>query len=522
MRFQPLSLFFVLLIFSGCVPSPDVPLVEKLSHYGKVQQKCSDLLQGKSALSDNVENECAQFLKRLQQSNALGTELISKKLTKPQYAMKEIDYARHSLKLEQQYEELAESLKAATLSAIKRDDAEAFTEGINFPGNRFIAPYYDYMQSQAPRFDEEPHFLAYRRQASEQLVHQAQQYLDQGNEERARALFEEAAEMHNPQAARSTALLYEDSSIEKALHWHLIAVNGKIRSSSLNIARLYEAQEKPEEALKWYLKAAESGDAKAQLRLYRHYRAKESEVALSWLQKSAQNGYPQAQYSYALILMQDKKRDKAIALLQKASQNGYQQASDYLGQYYYDLKRYDRALQELSKSKSADAFYLRAEMAEDGLGMQQDYSSAYRLYSRALALGKKDAGDDAKRLQELQNREQQRLAEEEKKVRAKRMAEMVKECGEIPTATNIKQCDKKIHLTGVASAPAPGSHNVIIYGDDAESYYLINAKGIGENGRIDVAAKAIGRVISLRYSDDKTRDIYQFTYLKPCVQEEEQ
>ncbi|MCJ7764858.1 MAG: hypothetical protein MUP09_02840 [Thiovulaceae bacterium] len=97
--------------------------------------------------------------------------------------------------------------------------------------------------------------------------------------------------------------------------------------------------------------------------------------------------------------------------------------------------------------------------------MQQDYSSAYSLYSRALALDKEDAGDDAKRLQELQNREQQRLAEEEKKVRAKRMAKMVKACGEIPTATIIKQSDKKIHLTGVASAPAPGSHNFVIYGE---------------------------------------------------------
>lgn len=522
MRFYSSSIFLVLLLFSGCVQSPDVPLTDQLSRYGLAQQQCSDLLQGKGHLPGDVEKECAQFLKRLEQSNALGSELESKKLSKPQYAMKETEYARQRLKLEQQYGELLESAKEATLAAIKRDDAEAFTAGINFPGNRFIAPYYDYMRSLAPRFDEEPHFREYRRQESERLMQEAQQYLAHGGEDKARELFEQAAEMHNPQAARSTALLYEDSDIAKALDWHRIAANGGVASSYLNIARLYEAQEKQEEALKWYLKAAENGDAKAQLRLYNHYRSKDNQQALSWLQKSAQNGYPQAQYSYAIILMEKKESDKAIALLQEASQNSYQQASDYLGQYYYDQKLYESALQVLSKSESANAFYLRARMAEHGLGAQQDYSSAYSFYSRAYSLGKEEAGDDAKRVQNLQSGEQQRIADEEKKLRAKRMAAMVKECGEIPTRINIKQGNKKIHITGTASAPTSGPHNFIIYGDDGEEYYLKNAQGIHEDEHVDVAARSIGRVISLRYADDEPRDIYQFTYIKPCVQEEEQ
>lgn len=522
MRFLLFGILFTLLLFCGCTPSPEVPLTKQLSSYAPAQKQCRDVLQGKTELSDDVEKECGQFLKRLEQSNALGTELTSKKLTKSEYAMKEIEDARQRLKLKQQYEELLETVRKATLSAIKKDDLATFTEGINFPGNTFIAPYYDYMRSLSPRFDEEPHFLAYQRQESEQLVQKAQQYLDQGRDSQARILFEQAAEMHNPQAARSTALLYEDSNLEKALHWHLIAANEDVKSSYLNIARLYEAQEKEEEALKWYRKAADSGDAKAQFRLYNFYRSRDDKKAVSWLEKSAQNGYSKAQYSYAVMVLKKGPSYKAIALMQQASQNGYQPASDYLGQYYYNLKRYSRALEELSKSESADAFYLRARMAEKGLGMPQDYNLAYDFYSHAYTMGNEEAGNDAKRIESLQNEAQQRAAEEEKKLWAQRMAEMIKECGEIPTAKNIKQRNQKIHITGTASAPVSGANNFIIYGDDGEQYYLRNAQNIHEDEHVDVVTKSVGHAISLHYADEEPRDIYQFTYIKPCVREDEQ
>ncbi|MBU1642723.1 sel1 repeat family protein [bacterium] len=521
MQFLSLSIIFTLFLFSGCTPSPEIPLTDKLSSYAQAQKQCNYILDGRSKLSGDVEKECEQFLKRLEHSNELENELMSKKFTKPEYAMKETEDARQRLKLKQQYEELLETVRNATLAAIRKNDPVTFTEGINFPGNTFIAPYYDYMKNLSPRFDQETHYLAYQRQESEQLVQEAQQYLDQGRDDKARALFEQAAEMHNPQAARSAALLYEDSDIEKALHWHLIAANEDVKSSYLNIARLYEAQEKQEEALKWYRKAADSGDAKAQFRLYNFYRAKDEKLALSWLEKSARNDYPQAQYSYALILLKESPSYKAIALMQQASQNGYQPASEYLGQYFYDLKRYGRAIEELSKSESANAFYLRAKMAEKGLGMQQDYRLAYDFYSHAYALGNEEAGDDAKRILSLQSEEQQRAAEEEKKLWTQRMAKMVEECGEIPTSENIKQSNKKIHITGTASAPISGTNNFIIYGDDGEQYYLKNSQGIQEENYVDVVTRSVGHVISLHYADEEPRNLYQFTYIKPCVQEDE-
>jgi TPR repeat protein len=522
MQFLSLSIIFTLLLFCGCTPPPETPLTDKLSAYAQTKEECRDILNGESRLSGDVEKECGQFLKRLQQSNELGNELMSKKLTKPEYAMKETEDARQRLKLKLQHEALLETVAKATLAAIRKNDPQTFTEGINFPGNTFIAPYYDYMKSLSPRFDEEPHFLAYQRQKSEQLIQEAQQNLDQGRDDKARALFEQAAEMRNPHAARSAALLYEDSDIEKALHWHLIAANGDVKSSYLNIARLYEAQEKQEEALKWYRKAADSGDAKAQFRLYNFYRTKDEKLALSWLEKSARNGYPQAQYSYAVILLKEKPGYKAIALMQQASQNGYPPASDYLGQYFYDLKRYGRALEELSISESAHAFYLRAKMAEQGLGMQQDYRLAYDLYSHSYALGNEEADNDAKRMLSLQSEEQQRAAEEEKKLWTQRMAKMVKECGEIPTSKNIRQSNQRIHITGTASAPVSGAGNFIIYGDDGEQYYLKNAQDIDEDDHVDVATRSIGHVITLRYSDEESRDIYQFTYIKPCAPEDAQ
>ena len=521
MRFYFISIA-ALLLLTGCGSAPQATLAPKLSQYATAQQQCSDFLDGKSELTGEVEKECDLFLKRLNKNNEIASDLASGKLKKGEAKETKILYSRERNKLKLQYSKLSMSVQKATLAAIESDNVKAFEKGIAFPGNTFITPYYQYMKSKAPAFDNHQLYLDYKHRESEKLMLKAQHYFTQGKQKKALNTFEHAAEMGNPQAARKTALLYEKTAPEKALKWHLIAVDGGVNASYLNLGHLYDAKGKRKEALTWYLKAAEANNAKAQYKLYVIYANSDQAKALSWLKKSATNGYNHAQYQYALILMQEGKTSKSVDLLLQASQNNYPLASDYLGAYYYQHKLFDRAFKQLKQTESAESFYLRAKMLEKGAGTPQNYALAYTFYSRADALGKKDADKEMKRVDALLSKEQQRIAAEEKMNQDKRMASMVKQCGAIPKASSIKKRNKKFHIIGTASAPV-GRRSFIIYGDDGEDYYLLRAKGIQEDDKVDISVMSTGSTATINSAEDEdAMDIYQFTFIKECVIEEEE
>ena len=521
MRFYLVSLS-IFILFTGCGSAPDATLAPKLSHYATAQQQCSDFLNGKSKLTGEVEKECDQFLNRLNTANITASKLADNKLKKGERKELGIVYSRNRNKLKLQYDKLSQSVKKATLNAIKNDDIDAFILGIAFPGNTFIAPYYDYMKTKALHFENNPLYLDFKHKESERLMLKGQRYLQQGKKTKARKVFEEAAEMGNSQASRSTAILYEDSDTKQALKWHHRAVEGGVKSSDLNLGRLYEQDGQHELALNWYLRAAVEENAKAQYHLYLYFLDRNRDKAISWLQKSAANGYVQAQYSYALVLMKASKTDKAIDLLRQASQNNYPQASDYLGEYYYNTKLFERAFNQLKQTESANSFYLRAKMLEEGAGTERDYKLAYTFYSRASALGIKDVDKDLQRVNVLLSKEQQRIAAEQKREESKRMAAMTKQCGVVPTASAIKKSGRKFHIIGTASAPV-GSRSFIIYGNDGEDYYLLRARGIQEDDRVDISVMSTGSTASVSSADDEEAvDIYQFTFIKECVIEDEE
>ncbi len=517
MRFYLLSIT-ALLLLTGC-GSPEATLSPKLSHYATAQKQCSDFLDGKNELTSNVEKDCELFLERLTTANETADVLSDKKLKKGESAQIKIQYSRERNKVQLQYDHLSTSVKNATLAAIKKDNLAGFTLGVAFPGNTYIAPYYDYMRSKAPQFDTNAHYLDYQREESKTFMVTAQRYLQKGKKSKARSTFQKAAEMNNPQAARSTALLYEESDIDQAIAWHQKAVDGGVKASYLNLGRLYEEKGQKDVALTWYLKAAESNDAKAQFQLYSYYLESDKAQALSWLEKASSNGYDHAQYTYALILMQESKTDKAIDLLQQASQNNYPQASEYLGKYYYDLKLYERSYRLLSQSDTANSFYLRAKMLEDGIGTEQDYSLAYTFYSRADSMGKKGAEKDMKRVNTLLSKKQQQAAEETKRAEKEKMKTMIKQCGLIPTVDNIKKKNVKFHIIGTASAPA-GNGSFVIYGNDGEDYYVLRTRGIQEDDRVDISVTSTGSIATLYGAEDETRDLYQFRFVKPCILED--
>lgn len=95
------------------------------------------------------------------------------------------------------------------------------------------------------------------------------------------------------------------------------------------------------EALNWFKKAAEQGDAKGQYHLGQMYTEgkaglKESEKDASvWYKKSADQGYAPAQYYLAILYMAgidgiEKNPEQAISLLQKAAKQGDQEAIQLL------------------------------------------------------------------------------------------------------------------------------------------------------------------------------------------------
>ena len=95
------------------------------------------------------------------------------------------------------------------------------------------------------------------------------------------------------------------------------------------------------DALLWFKKAAEQGDAKGQYQLGQMYTEgkgglKESEKDASiWYEKSAKQGYAPAQYYLAILYLTgidgiDKDPEKAIDLLKKATAQGDQEAAQLL------------------------------------------------------------------------------------------------------------------------------------------------------------------------------------------------
>lgn len=519
MHFYVFSLS-ILLFVTGCGPTPTAPLAPKLGHYSAAQQQCNDFIDGKQALTKEVESECEQFLKRLDSANRTAARLSEEELRKGERKELTIQYARDRNRLKLQYEALTKEVEKATRIAIREDNTENFMQGITFPGNTFIAPYYDYMASKAPRFDNDPRYLGFQRQESERMMLKGQHYLQQGKTAKALKMFEQAARLNNPQAARSTALLYEGSNNTEAIKWHKIAVDGGVEESCLNLGNLYEEDGEKVQAYQWYLTSAQTGNAQAQYQLY--HLEKDKNKAEAWLQKAAAQGYAPAQYRYALILMNKTKTGEAIELLQQASQNKYMQASDYLGAYFYKLGLYENALKHLARSESANAFYLRGKMAEEGKGSPKDYDQAYTFYNTAAALGAKDIDKDLQRVTRLLSKEQQKKAAQDKREQLKKMAAMVKQCGAIPTAAAVKKGGKKFHIIGTASVPV-GQSSFVIYGDDGADYYLRRARGIQEGDHVDISVMSTGSTASVSIGgDDEAVDIYQFTLIKECVIEEEE
>lgn len=516
MRTSLLILLLTALFISGCNSGPKAPLNERLSDYSEASQQCEDFLSGKEELNSDVEKGCKSFVERLDKTNELAVELDDPKLSKAQIKQKKTTYSRQKLKLRQSYETLSNDVKSATNRAMRSDDVKNFSLGVNFPGNRFEAAYYKYMKSKSPRFDNDQNFLEYQKHESQKLIEKAQREVDRGNYDKAQQLFEKASKLQNGEAAYKAGYLSEGKDNKHALELHLLAAQLGEPRAYLHAGQLYELEGNREEALKYYNKAALNGDKEANYRLWNFYKNTTPKKARVYLEDAVKDGSLNANYDLAMLLIEEDQKAQALKLLQAASAKSHQASKLYLGKYYIKFNLFSKAQRELQGARSAEAFWLRGQMAEKGQGQDQDLELAYSLYVESFELGNRDAGKDIQRIKSKQSKEQQAQAAIEEATRLEQMKQVIKECGALADEKNILKAGTKIHLTGVASMPLLGARNFLIYGDDGREYYVEGTTGVQADAHVNIAVSALAKPITIVNADDESNDILRFKFIKKC------
>lgn len=153
--------------------------------------------------------------------------------------------------------------------------------------------------------------------------------------------------------------------------------------------------------------AAENGDAEAQYQLFDYYasghKADDDRPAMEWLTKAAEQGYPLALYTSALIQIEEKGNEgvppQAIFYLQASGERGFSDAYLQLYHLYYQGKgveaNEDTALGYLRQAMEAGsgaAYLIVAKgFLPDNGGGPIDYDAAYYYAEQAAHLGSQQA-----------------------------------------------------------------------------------------------------------------------------------
>lgn len=171
----------------------------------------------------------------------------------------------------------------------------------------------------------------------------------------------------------------------------------------LKLARFYEngegVSQNYSEAVGWYTKAADKGNAEAQLELgERYYKVRKYSEAAKWYLKAAVQDIPKAQYQLGLMHSQGNgiERDykKAVDWYRKAAVLGNADAQMELagmfeagkgvGQSYAEAEMWYK---KAAAQGSARAQYLLGCMYEYGKGVVQSNTLAFKLYQESAGRG---------------------------------------------------------------------------------------------------------------------------------------
>lgn len=178
---------------------------------------------------------------------------------------------------------------------------------------------------------------------------------------------------------------YADSQLVLAHEYGHI--NGGCYINATSFDKAYPYPQDNEKSAFWYQKAAEQGCLQAQEELYSLYSTgriveKNEQKAEKWLREVANRDVSWAQYKLAQLLEKNSPED-AMIWYSKAAEQGYDDARLYLADYYYAQKQYAEASIWYGKSSDVRAFFMLAEMYENGLGFKKSPKTAAEYYERA-------------------------------------------------------------------------------------------------------------------------------------------
>jgi TPR repeat protein len=151
-----------------------------------------------------------------------------------------------------------------------------------------------------------------------------------------------AARRGDHEAQHAVAMCYELAFKSKryAKRWYKQSALHNNRVSQYNLGVIYEKKNKPQKALEWYLKAADSDDNDAQLKVGRLYHMgvegvpTNPEQAIHWYTKSALNGNAEAMYRLGRIFDREPDIHGAKYWYKKASELNHPKAIVQLGKLY--------------------------------------------------------------------------------------------------------------------------------------------------------------------------------------------
>ena len=136
-------------------------------------------------------------------------------------------------------------------------------------------------------------------------------------------------------------LAFENRDYDTALSLSLPLARGQDVAAMTLVGRVYDGGfNQPQKALTWFKKAAELGDAQAQLELAELYEAgdgvkKDLEQAIKWYEKAAAQDHDEAQLALALHYLEDlEEPTEALPLLEKSAKQGNATAQYRLGLLY--------------------------------------------------------------------------------------------------------------------------------------------------------------------------------------------
>ncbi|MDM8548953.1 tetratricopeptide repeat protein [Desulfobacterales bacterium HSG2] len=178
---------------------------------------------------------------------------------------------------------------------------------------------------------------------------------------------------------------------EKTFKWYLKAAEQGDAKAQFILGKKYsdgdEVKADQQKAFKWYSKAAEQGHAKAQFELGEVYSEKDDKKnAFEWYSKAADQGLAEAQCALGGMYYFKKDDRKAFKWLSKAADQGLAEAQCALSMYYLDKKDVRKAFEWLSKAADQDfalAITMIGAFYNLGIYVDKNEKQAFRYYMKS-------------------------------------------------------------------------------------------------------------------------------------------